>query len=169
MRPRALSIVSDLPSRPLASRPLRLTLCALGLLALLGCSKDKDKDVKPGSTPPAPDLGEPIGAELPERGATPSLSLAIAVSKGNDPVAVMPKVVGHVSSAVAACPAFVSEEKDIVALNFTTADGKMKMLPRAANDNEGVKCVSAALDGKEIGTPSTMNGRVEIKVGAKAP
>lgn len=136
------------------------------LLVIVGACKDKDVEKK-SSTPPAPDLGEPIGAELPAKGTTPAMSLAIAVTKGQDPVAVMPKVVGNVSTAVSGCPSFVTEEKEnIVAINFTIEGGKMKPLPRAANESAGVKCVVAALDQKEAGvaTLPNMNGRVEVKI-----
>jgi hypothetical protein len=144
----------------------RFFLLALVLLLPLAACKDKEIEKK-NSTPPSPDLGEPIGAELPAKGTTPAMSLAIAVTKGQDPVAVMPKVVGNVATAVNGCPSFVTEEKEnIVAINFTIEGGKMKPLPRAANESAGVKCVVAALDQKEAGaaTLPNMNGRVEIKV-----
>ncbi len=145
-------------------RPTSLLITFLGCLVLVtvACSKDEDKKANANTTTAA--LGEPIGAEVPASGKMPALSLALAVSKGQDPVPVLPHVVGVVSTAVGGCPDFVAEDKEVVAVNFTVEHGKMKVAPRS--DSTGIKCLVAALDGKDVGGTNTnvAAARVEIKL-----
>jgi hypothetical protein len=141
------------------------------ILVTVACSKDEEKKT-PSVT--SAQLGEPVGAEVPARGNVPAISLALAISKGQDPVQFLPQVVGAVAAAVSGCPAFVasSQDKEVTAVNFTLENGKMKVPPRA--DSPGIKCLATALDGKDAG-PAGSNvaaARVEIKVpaaGAKTP
>lgn len=137
------------------------------ILGVAACSKDKD------TQPDGPRLGEPIGAEVQARGSVPALSVALAVSKGQDPVGYLPTVVSAMSSAVSGCPAFVSEgDENGVGFDFTVNAGKVKVAPRP-DASPGARCLSAALEGKDLGSPSTsLEGRVEIKLSsatAKAP
>lgn len=156
----------------LRSASLPLLVSCLGALSL-ACAKDKDKDKQPDAV----QLGEPIGAEVQAKGSVPALSLAVAVSKGQDPVPLLPQLVSGVSSAVAGCPAFVSEsEKDnenVTAFDFTVTGGKMKIAPKP-EASSGVTCVTTALEGKDVGAKdvASLAGRVEIKLSsasAKAP
>lgn len=149
--------------------------CSLGCLILVtvACSKDEDKKSSPGNVTAAPtalraELGEPVGADVPAKGNVPAISLALAISKGQDPVQFLPQVVGAVALAVTGCPAFVAEDKEVTAVNFTVENGKMRVPARA--DSPGIKCLAAALDGKD-GGPAGSNvaaGRVEIKVATPA-
>src|SRR5262245_31695305 len=108
-----------------------LLLIAVGCFVALTVGCDKGKSVNKDN--PAGELGEPIGAEVPGKGNIPPLALALAVSKGQDPVVLLPKVVGAVSSAVSACPAFVAEGKesaDVAAFSFNLEAGKLMVASR---------------------------------------
>lgn len=149
------------------SLPRRLSLLltfSLGFTVLVACSKDK---------PPAdqgPQLGEPIGAEIQGRTNMPALSLALAVSQGQDPVPILPKVVTAVANAVKDCPEFSKDDdkENVTAFAFASgADGKIKVTPRS-NERPGVKCVATALDGKDIGTTAALEGRIELKLSSVA-
>ena len=145
-----------------------LLFVGCSVVATVACSKDEDKK-KPS---PIADLGEPIGADVPAKGDVPAISLALAVSKGQDPVTLLPHVVSAVATAVNGCPDFVREDKDVTAVTFSLENGKMKVPPR--DESPGTKCLAAALNGKD-GGPAGSNvpsARVEIKLPpapAKAP
>ena len=126
-------------------------------------------------------------AEVQAKGNVPAFSLALAVSRGRDPVSLLPQLVGAVSGAVTSCPAFVAEEKEsVTALNFTVTGGKMKVTPRL-DPSAGVKCLVSTLDGKDVSggdrmlppsrvvgaephdvgplnATSSLDGRLEIKI-----
>lgn len=131
--------------------------CALGS----ACTKDKPEAA-------APQLGEPIGAQVPARGETPAMTIAFAVAKGSDPVPLLAPLVSAVAAATSACPAFAKEaERGVTAIDFTVEGGKMKVPGRP--DPAGAKCLAATLDGKDLGSPSpsALSARIELKVGAK--
>lgn len=148
--------------------PSSASLLTLGCFAVAAVACSKDEEPKKSNVTAA-QLSEPVGAEVPAKGSVPAISLALAVAKGQDPVTFLPTIVGAVSQAVSACPAFVSEEKDVTAVNFTLENGKMKVPARA--DSPGIKCLAAALDGKDAGPAGTnlSAARVEIKVPAAGP
>jgi hypothetical protein len=132
------------------------------VLALGGCDRDKSSELS--------QLGEPIGAQLQADGNVPALSLAFAVSKGQDPVPLLPHIVGAVATAVRRCPAFAVEEKaTITTLAFTVENHTMKLGPRPEAP-PGVRCVASALDGKDIASAPArlLNGRIEIMISAPA-
>lgn len=129
----------------------------------VACSKDKEAKAETA-------LGDPIGAEVQASGNVPALSLALAVGKGQDPVAHLPHIVGAVSAAVGGCPAFVTEQKEsITAVPFTLEKGKMRVEP--TTETAGLQCLASALDGKDIPSatsPDPIRGRVEIRMSATA-
>lgn len=141
---------------------MRRSLAALVLLFAAACSKDKDK---PRDT--REELGEPIGAQVPAAGKQPSMSIALAVSKGSDPVAMLAPFVDGITKAVAKCPDFTDELRahpfDPAGFEFAVETGKVKLTGRT-DPSPGTKCFAAAFEGKEIGAPSMprVTGRTEI-------
>ena len=130
------------------------------VLVTVACQKEKSE---------APQLGEPIGAQVPARGEAPPLSIAFAVARGHDPVPLLAPLVGVVSSAAAGCSTLAKETADgPIAVEFQIEQGKMKVPPRPSPP--GASCLTTALDGKALGTPEAnpLAARVELKMGAPA-
>jgi hypothetical protein len=136
---------------------IRYIACALVplTLAAFGCSKSK---------PPPAQLGEPVGAQVPARASLPAFSIAFAVTKGKDPIPLLAPLVSAVSSATAGCPTLAADAKDeITAFDFKIDKGKMQVPPRPTP--AGAKCLSSALDGKDLGAAdTTLDARVELKM-----
>jgi len=137
---------------------LVLALCC----SALACSKDKDK---PRDT--REELGEPIGAQVPASGKLPSLTIALAVSKGQDPVPMLAPFVDAVTKAAIACPDFtadvVGKPQEPAGIEFVVEGGKLKLTGKS-DPTPPAKCFAAALEGKTVG-PATMprtSGRSEI-------
>jgi hypothetical protein len=123
--------------------------------AALACQKEKAS---------APQLGEPVGAQVPARPNLPAFSIAFAVTKGSDPVPLLAPLVTAVSNAAAGCPALPKEATDnITAVDFTIAHGKMKVPPPST---AGGKCLASALDGKDLGAADAapLDARLELKI-----
>lgn len=139
----------------------------LGVL-LVACSKDKPSG---GNASRMGALGDPIGAEIQASAKAPAMSIALAITKGQDPVPMLPKLVSAVAQSAAQCPAFVAEAKepatDVVAVDFTVEQGKLKPLPRPASEaTAGRTCLGTQLEGKELAAADTpkLEGRAEIKL-----
>jgi hypothetical protein len=137
-------------------------LLAAGLCA---CSKGK---AQPEATTA---LGEPVGTNIDANAKMPATSIAFAVTKGQDPVPMLPKIVTAVSQAIMACPAIVDEAKaspaDVVPVDFAIEGGKVKPVSRPASEaTKGRECLAQAMLGKELGPATTpkLDGRVEIKL-----
>ena len=141
---------------------MRRCFLVLALCGALACSKDKDK-----ARDTREELGEPIGAQVPASGKLPSLTIALAISKGQDPVPMLSRFVDAITKAAIACPDFTAEvvgkPKEPAGIEFVVEGGKLKLTGKG-DPTPPARCFASALEGKEVG-PATMprlSGRSEI-------
>jgi hypothetical protein len=112
--------------------------------------------------------GDPVGIQIDARGGVPTLSVAVAVTKGRDVSATVSSVAGAMFGAASGCPAAVATLSggSIIRLTMTAQGGTLHAPPKLPED-KGASCMIHALDGKPVTTdkPDALDVIVELRAG----